>query len=96
MPASGRHYLSAGQRDDAGQRPALPERRTARRCRPAAGTTRAPDSPTMPASGRHYRVDYASKAGSFFFTATFFSVTYFGSPSDPYGNGASPLISGAR
>ena len=50
----------------------------------------------MPASGRHYRVDYASKAGSFFFTATFFSVTYFGSPSDPYGSGASPLISGAR
>ena len=36
------------------------------------------------------------QGGSFFFTATFFSATYFGRPSRPYGGGASPRISGSR
>lgn len=37
-----------------------------------------------------------SQSGSFFATATFFSVTYFGRPSRPQGSGASPRISGCR
>lgn len=40
----------------------------------------------FPESRRHPRVQAGaqpSQAGSFFFTATFFSVTYFGSPSRP-------------
>lgn len=33
---------------------------------------------------------------NFLGTAAFFNVTYTGSPSAPYGGGASPWISGAR
>src|SRR6185312_10913882 len=39
---------------------------------------------------------YDSNAGSFFFTAAFFSATYSGNPSLPYGGVASPRISGDR
>lgn len=56
----------------------------------------APTAGTSTRLGHSRPYARTSNGGSLFLAATFFSVTYSGKPSRPYGGGASPRIRGSR